>query len=39
MSRGKLVDTEALLYGLDSKILAGVGLDVTDPEPLSKKQN
>ena len=37
VSRGKLADTEALLYGLDREILAGVGLDVTDPEPLPKK--
>ena len=37
VSRGKLADAEALLFGLDSNILAGVGLDVTDPEPLPKK--
>jgi len=36
VSRGKLYDTEALVKALDSRHLAGAGLDVTDPEPLPK---
>ncbi|MCI0366141.1 MAG: D-2-hydroxyacid dehydrogenase [Phycisphaerales bacterium] len=36
VSRGGLYDTAALVKALDSKKLAGVGLDVTDPEPLPK---
>ena len=36
VSRGKLYDTDALVKALDSKRLAGAGLDVTDPEPLPK---
>jgi len=36
VSRGKLYSTEALVKALDSKHLAGAGLDVTDPEPLPK---
>jgi len=36
VSRGELYDTGALVKALDSKKLAGVGLDVTDPEPLPK---
>lgn len=36
VSRGKLYDTGALVKALDSKKLAGAGLDVTDPEPLPK---
>jgi phosphoglycerate dehydrogenase-like enzyme/glyoxylase-like metal-dependent hydrolase (beta-lactamase superfamily II) len=34
VSRGKLTDTEALLYALKNKQIAGAALDVTDPEPL-----
>src|SRR6266849_7430634 len=36
VSRGGLYDTPALVKSLDSKRLAGAGLDVTDPEPLPK---
>ncbi len=36
MSRGKIYDHQALIKALDSKRLAGAGLDVTDPEPLPK---
>lgn len=34
MSRGELVDTDALLEGLDGGKIACAGLDVFDPEPL-----
>ena len=34
VSRGKLMDTEALMAALESGHLAGAGLDVTNPEPL-----
>ena len=34
VSRGTLVDTDALVDALAEGRLAGVGLDVTDPEPL-----
>jgi len=34
VSRGRLYDKAALVKALDSKKLAGAGLDVTDPEPL-----
>jgi phosphoglycerate dehydrogenase-like enzyme len=34
VSRGKIYDMPALVKGLDSKKLAGAGVDVTDPEPL-----
>lgn len=33
-SRGKLFDNDALAKAIDSRHLAGAGLDVTDPEPL-----
>ena len=36
VSRGRVYDTPALLKALDSRKLAGAGLDVTDPEPLPK---
>lgn len=34
VSRGTLVDTEALVRALEAGTIAGAGLDVTDPEPL-----
>lgn len=34
VARGQHVDTEALVAALDSGVIAGAGLDVTDPEPL-----
>ncbi|MFN7923372.1 MAG: D-2-hydroxyacid dehydrogenase [Bryobacteraceae bacterium] len=34
VSRGRLYDKQALVKALDSKKIAGAGLDVTDPEPL-----
>jgi D-2-hydroxyacid dehydrogenase (NADP+) len=34
VSRGALYDTGALVKAIDSRKLAGAGLDVTDPEPL-----
>ncbi len=36
VSRGKLYRMEALVKALDSRHLAGAGVDVTDPEPLPK---
>jgi phosphoglycerate dehydrogenase-like enzyme len=36
VSRGKVVDTDALIDALDRKQVAAAGLDVTDPEPLPK---
>ncbi|MCW5980891.1 MAG: D-2-hydroxyacid dehydrogenase [Bryobacteraceae bacterium] len=37
VSRGKLYSLEALVKALDSRRLAGAGVDVTDPEPLPKR--
>jgi phosphoglycerate dehydrogenase-like enzyme len=34
VSRGKIVDTDALVKALQEKKLGGAGLDVTEPEPL-----
>lgn len=36
VSRGKLYDAAALANALETRRLAGAGLDVTDPEPLPK---
>jgi phosphoglycerate dehydrogenase-like enzyme len=36
VSRGGVVDTDALVSALDSKQVAAAGLDVSDPEPLPK---
>lgn len=36
VSRGRIYDMNALVQALDSKKLAGAGVDVTDPEPLPK---
>ena len=36
VSRGGIYDLPALIKALDSKKLAGAGVDVTDPEPLPK---
>jgi phosphoglycerate dehydrogenase-like enzyme len=36
VSRGKLYDTASLVKALDSRQIAGAGLDVTNPEPLPK---
>jgi phosphoglycerate dehydrogenase-like enzyme len=34
VSRGRLIDTDALVEALQRRIIGGAGLDVTDPEPL-----
>lgn len=34
VGRGPTVDTDALFYALEHKVIAGAGLDVFDPEPL-----
>jgi phosphoglycerate dehydrogenase-like enzyme len=34
VSRGRIIDTDALIDALDNGVLAGAALDVTDPEPL-----
>lgn len=36
VSRGVIIDTDALVKGLESGKVHGAGLDVTDPEPLPK---
>jgi len=36
VSRGGIYDMDSLVKGLDSKHLAGAGVDVVDPEPLPK---
>jgi len=36
VSRGGIYDMPSLVKALDSKLLAGAGVDVTDPEPLPK---
>ena len=36
MSRGPVVDTQALLDALSNGTIAAAGLDVTDPEPLPR---
>jgi phosphoglycerate dehydrogenase-like enzyme len=37
LSRGKVYDLASLVKALDSKKLAGAGVDVTEPEPLPKR--
>ncbi len=34
VARGTLVKTDALIHALENGVIAGAGLDVTDPEPL-----
>jgi D-2-hydroxyacid dehydrogenase (NADP+) len=34
VTRGPIIQTNAMLAALQSKKLAGAGMDVTDPEPL-----
>jgi len=36
VSRGKTVSMDAIIHGLKNNYFSGVGLDVTDPEPLEK---
>ncbi len=37
-SRGEIIDTKALLYGLDNNIIAGAGLDVLEGEENIKEE-
>jgi phosphoglycerate dehydrogenase-like enzyme len=37
VSRGAIYDMNGLVKALDSRKLAGAGVDVTDPEPLPKE--
>ena len=37
-SRGQLVDTKALIWALDKKILGGIGLDVLEGEDYLKDE-
>jgi phosphoglycerate dehydrogenase-like enzyme len=36
VARGSLINSEDLLKALDAGVIAGAGLDVTDPEPLAE---
>ncbi|KAF2271945.1 NAD(P)-binding protein [Westerdykella ornata] len=37
ISRGKILDQDALISALENNLIAGAALDVTDPEPLPKE--
>ncbi|KAH8692121.1 putative dehydrogenase [Talaromyces proteolyticus] len=37
ISRGKIVNTDALIHAVQAKKIRGAALDVTDPEPLPKE--
>eukprot|EP01084_Bolivina_argentea_P076901 139402_1 len=36
VGRGKLCDTNAIIYALENKLIGGAALDCTDPEPLDE---
>ena len=36
VSRGGIIDEDALCYALQNKLIAGAGLDVVEKEPLTK---